>query len=113
MASLFVLLGVGHLPVDFSESVPHSLPQLLPGVGGLEVVVIYVLQLEVVDEETGGHHVVLVDVLYERLHSGFLDELFLVVRPLCGDQVPGDSCDKEVGEFVSLRGVWGTLLPVS
>ena len=65
MASLFVLLGVGHLSVDFGESIPHSLPQLLPGVGGLEVVVVNVLQLEVADEETGGHHVVLVDVLHE------------------------------------------------
>jgi len=55
----------------------------------------------------------LVDELDEGLDASLLDELLLVERSLGGDQVPGDTGDQQVGEFVSLSGTARTLLPVS
>ena len=78
MTCLFVFFWVWHLSVYFSESVSNFLSELLSGIRGLEVVVTDVLEVEVTNDEPSGHHMVLVDVLYKRLDSCFLDEFLLV-----------------------------------
>ena len=114
MPCLLVFSGVRKLAVDFCESVSDSLPELPPGLAGLEVVLPDVLDVgEVVDDEAGRHHVALVDVLHEALDSCLLDELLLVEGALGGDEVASDPCDQQVREFVPLSGGRGTLLPVS
>ena len=113
MASLFVLLGVGEVSVLVGESVSDSLAELFARIGGFEVVGVDVLEVEVVDEEPGGHDVVLVDELDEGLDSRLLDELLLVEGAFGGDEVASDACDEQVGKLVALHGRRGTLLPVS
>ena len=114
MSCLFVFSGVGLFTVDFGESVSHSLSELLSGLAGLEVVFSDVLDVrEVIDDESGGHHVALVDVLHETFDSGFLDELLLVEGTFGSDEVASDTGDQQMREFVSLSGKKGTLLPVS
>ena len=113
MVGLIVFSGIGHLSVHLSETVSNALSEFLASVGGLEVVVADVLEVEIVDEETSGHHVILVDVFDEGLDASLFDELLLVEAALGCDQVASDACDEEVGELVALRGSRGTLLPVS
>lgn len=113
MACLFVLLGVGLVAEGVAEGLAEGLPECLAVLLGLEVVVLDVLEVEVVDEESGGEDVVLVDVLDEGLDTGLLDELLLAVCALDLGDVAGDACDQEVGEPVLLNRVVVTLLPSS
>lgn len=113
MAGLLVLFGVGQVSVDLGEAFSDSLSQVLSGLLGLEVVVADFLELEVIDDEPGGHDVALVQVFDEWLDGGFSDEFFLVVGAFGSEEVAGDACDEEVRESVFLGRAGVTLLPVS
>ena len=64
MAGLLVLLGVGHIPVDVGEAVSNFLSQNLSGLSSLQVLLSGVLEIsEIVDDESGRHHMGLIDVL--------------------------------------------------
>ena len=114
MSSLFVFFGIGKFTVDFSESVSDSLSEFLSGFTGLEVILSDVLDVgEIIDNKSGRHNVVLVDVFDEALDSGLLDEFLFVESTLGSDEVASNTGDQQVREFVSLRGKRCTLLPVS
>ena len=113
MSGLFVFLGVGEVPEGVAEGVVEGFAEGLPGLFGLEVVVLDVLEVEVVDLEAGGEHVVLVDVLDEGLHAGLLDELLLAVGALGLRNVSRDAGHQQVREPVLLREGRCTLLPSS
>lgn len=113
MACLFVLLGVGLVAEGVAEGLAEGLSEGLAVLLGLEVVVLDVLEVEVVDEESGGEDVVLVDVLDEGLDTGLLDELLLAIGTLDLGDVASDAGDQEMGEPVLLNREVVTLLPSS
>ena len=78
MVGLIVFSGVWQLSVHLSETVSNTLSEFLTSVCGLEVIVTDVLEVEIVDEETSGHHVILVDEFDEGLDACLFDELLLV-----------------------------------
>ena len=100
--SLFVGLGAGQVPVGLSESLSDLLSGSGSGFSSLDVVLLQVLEVEVIDNKSGGHNVVLVHVLQESLDTGLLDELLLVDSSLDVSGVSGDTGDEQMGESVLL-----------
>ena len=113
MAGLLVLLGVGEVAVGGVEGGSNVLAESVSGFLVLEVVVLDFLEIKIVDHEAGGHHVVLVNVLDEGLHTGPLDEFLLAEASLDLAGVAGDTGDQKVREAMFLNGEGGTLLPSS
>ena len=114
MSGLFVFFGVGKFTVNFSESISDSLSELFSGFTGLEVIFSDVLDVgEIVDNKSGRHDMVLVDVFDEALDSSLLDEFLLVESTFGSDEVTSDTGDQKMREFVSLHENRNTLLPVS
>ena len=103
MSSLFVFLRVRHVPIDIAETFSDFLPEGLPGVLGLQVLLSGVLKVsEIVDDEASGHHVGLIDVLDKGFDASFFDEFLLVESTFGSKQVTSDACDQEVRESQSL-----------
>ena len=102
IVSLFVCLGAGQVPVGLSESLSDLLSGSGSGFSSLDVVLLQVLEVEVIDNESGGHNVVLVHVLQESLDTGLLDELLLVDSSLDVSGVSGDTSDEQMRESVLL-----------
>lgn len=73
-----------------------------PGLEGFDVLFLHILEVKVVDEESGRDDVVLIDLFDEGLDSGFLNEFFLVDAPLDDSWVSSNAKDCEVGESVFL-----------
>ena len=90
VAGLVSLLGV---PVGLSEFLPDGFFESFPVFFGLEAFVFDFREVELVYNEPGWHHVVLVDVPDEGLDSCSFDELLLVVASLGLDKVAGDAGD--------------------
>lgn len=103
VVSFVVGLGAGEVPVGLGESLPDFLAGGEPGLGGLDVLLLEVLEVEVVDDEPGGDDVILVDILDEGLHSGSLDELLLVDSSLDAPGVAGDADHQQVRESIFLQ----------
>jgi hypothetical protein len=93
VSSLFVFLGVREVSKGVAEGFSNVLSEGLASLFSLQVVILNVLEIELIDKETGGEDVVLVDVLNEGLDAGLLDELLLAVSALDGWDMSGDSCD--------------------
>ena len=78
MWGLFVGLGVWEVSISIAEGVSPLPFQGSSGFEGLDVVFLDVLEVEIVDQESGGDNVVLVDDFNKRLDSSSLDELLFV-----------------------------------
>ena len=78
MWGLFVGLGVWEVSISIAEGGSPLLFQGSSGFEGLDVVFLDVLEVEIVDQESGGDNVVLVDDFNKRLDSSSLDELLFV-----------------------------------
>jgi hypothetical protein len=113
VSGLLVLLGVGKVPEGVAEGLSEALPEGFSGLLGLEVVVLDVLEVELVDQEAGGQHVVLVYVLHEGLHTGLLDEFLLAVGALHLRHVAGDAGNQQMRESMLLNRLCCTLFPSS
>ena len=98
--SLLVGLGAGQVSVGLGESLSDLLSGSSSGFSGLDVVLLQILEVEVVHDESGGHNVVLVHVLKESFDTGLLDELFLVDSSLDVSGVSGDTGHQQVGESI-------------
>eukprot|EP00178_Gracilaria_changii_P003540 TRINITY_DN1526_c0_g1_i3.p1 TRINITY_DN1526_c0_g1~~TRINITY_DN1526_c0_g1_i3.p1 ORF type:complete len:139 (-),score=11.45 TRINITY_DN1526_c0_g1_i3:9-425(-) len=102
MTSLFVLFGIRLISIDFSESISNSLLKFFSSFSCLKVIFSNVLNIrEIIDNKSGRHNMVLVDVFNEALDSSFLDEFLLAFSSLGSDQVTSDTCNQEMREFVS------------
>lgn len=103
MSGLFVLLGVGLVAECGAEGFPEGLSECFSVLLGLEVIILDVLEVEVIDEESGGEDVILVDILDEGLNTGLLDELLLAVSPLDLGDIACNTSNQEMGETMFLK----------
>lgn len=110
MAGLFSLLGVS---VGFSESLSNGFSESFSAFLGLEAFVLDLGEVELVDDESGWHNVVLVDVSDEGLDSGSLDEFLLVVVSFDLNEVATNTGDQQMRESIFLHCFRCTLFPVS
>ena len=110
---LLVLLRVRQAPESVAETLLQSLLELFAGLSSLEAAVLDVLEVEIVDNESGRHHMTLVDVFDEGFDTSALDELLLAERSFDLAKVAGDTGHQQMGESVLLSGARGTLLPSS
>ena len=96
-------LDAGEVSVGFRKSLSNFVAASESGFGGLDVLLLQVLEVEVVDDKSSGDDVILVKILDEGLDTGSLDELFLVDLSLDASGVSGDADDQKMGESVFLR----------
>lgn len=102
MAGFFVSFGIGEGSISFGELLFEFLGEVLLAVYGLEAVLLDFLEVEIVDDEAGGHDVVLVDVFNKWLDGGLLDELLFVDAPLDSLGVSGDADQQQMREPILL-----------
>jgi hypothetical protein len=113
VSSLFVFLGVGKISNCLAEGLLEVLSKSNSALLGLQVIVLDVLKIKVVDNESGGDDMVLVDVFDERLNVSFLDELLLAVGSLDEGEVTSNTSDEKMRESMLLTKSRATLLPSS
>jgi len=89
--SFVVSLGAGQVSVCFSESLSDLFSSGGSGFSSLDVILFKVLEVEVVDNKSGWHNMVLVDMLKESFDTSLLDKLFLVDSSLDVLGVPGNT----------------------
>lgn len=109
MGSLLVGLWVGEVSVGFWQSLSEGSGQGSSGFEGLQVVFLDFLEVEVVDDESGGDDVVLVDWLDEGLDAGSFDELLFIDASFDSSGVSSNTDDGQVGESVFLELEWEIL----
>ena len=104
------MLGVS---VCFSEFLSDGFSESFSAFLGLETFVFDFGEVELIDDESGGHDVVLVDVSDEGLDSCSLDEFLLVIASFGLEEVATDACNEQMGEPIFLHVGGCTLFPVS
>ena len=90
VAGLFSLLGVS---VCLSEFLSNGFSESFSAFLGLETFVFDFGEVELIDDESGWHDMVLVDVFDEGLNSCSLDEFLLVVASFGLEEVATDTSD--------------------
>lgn len=78
MWGLFVSLGIWEISIGGAELSLELFSQGGSGFDSSDVFFLDILQIEIVDNESGWDDVVLVDNLNERFNSSSFDELFLI-----------------------------------
>lgn len=84
------MLGVS---VCLSELLSDGFSESFSAFLGLETFVLDISEVELIDNESGWHHVVLVDISDEGLDTTSFDEFLLVIVSFDLDKVATDSCD--------------------
>jgi hypothetical protein len=90
VAGLFSLLGVS---VCLSEFLSNGFSESFSAFLGLETFVLDFSKVKLINNESGRHHVVLVDISDEGLDSSSFDEFLLVIVSFDLDKIATDSCD--------------------
>ena len=102
MSCLFVLGGIGHLPIGLAQSFTQSFSQLRSLLGGRDALVLDILEINVSSCVSGRHEVVVINELNEGFDLSSSDEPLLGQSP---SDVPWGSIDthnESAGEFPGL-----------
>ena len=102
IACFLVGFWVGHISVCISEILSHFLDEFKFAFS-FQVILFDFFEIEIIDDESSGHDVILVDGFDESLDSSLFDELFLVDFSLDFLWVSGDANQDKMWEFVFLH----------
>lgn len=91
IVSFVVSFGVGQISVGFGEFLPDFIPGSLSVLGGLEGLVLEVLQVEIINHESGRDDMILVNVLDEGLDTSSLEEFLFIDSSLDAARVTSDA----------------------
>lgn len=112
--SLVVSFSAGEVPVGVREALSDFFPGSSSRFGGLEAFFLKLLEVEVVDNKSGGNDVILINIFNKWLHTGFLDELLFIDSSLDIPGVAGNSNNQQMWESMFLRiSASSTLVPSS
>ena len=78
--------------LSFTEICSKFLSELKSSLFGLDGVVLDVLDVEIIDNDSGGDHVILIDVFNKRLDAGSLDQSLLAESSFRLSQVTSNTC---------------------
>jgi hypothetical protein len=93
VASPVVLLRVGKISVCASERISNFFSEFLSGLLCLEVLVLDILKVKIVDDKSGWHNVILIDVFNEGFNTSLLDEFLFVEASFSLNEVASNACD--------------------
>lgn len=103
VASFLVCFGIWQVSVGLGESFFNLLLEKSFGLSTLKRFLLDLFEIEVIDNESGGHNVILVNIFNEGLDSGLLDELLFVNGPFDLLGVSGDADQQKMRESVLLN----------
>lgn len=93
MKSFFIVFWVGEVAITLRKRFLDGFLQLNSTLCSFEIVVFDFLKIKIVDQESCGNDVILIDVLDKWFDSSFLDEFFLVEGAFDLSEVVGNSSD--------------------